>query len=1174
MKNASAKALGFFMAAMMLGSAMMPAAASAVTLAELIELFIALDIIPADKAAQARTVLTQQSPATTATSAVCPYTWTRNITKGSTGDDVMKLQQFLNSSSDTMVASTGVGSAGNETNYFGSLSVSAIAKFQDKYASEVLTPIGLTSGTGYFGTMTRAKANELCSTSAPVTTTPSTGTTVVTPVGTGLMVSKAANQPSNSLAPTGAARVPFTRINLTAGTDGAVTVNSINVERIGLGADAAFAGIVLLDENGIQLGIAKVLNSSHQTTVGEAFTIPAGVTRTMTIAGNMSTSLAARAGEVPSLAVIGVNTSAAVSGALPIAGAGHTINATLSLGSITGNVSSFDPNTSIIKEIGTTDYIFSGIRLTAGSAEKVRFHSIRFNQTGSVSSGDIANVRVMVDGNTYNTTASVDGNYYTTLFPGGIVIDKGFSKDVYVKADIIGANAAARNVVFDIDRDTDIYLTGELYGYGITVTAGSTSSASNSNSQFTTGTPFYDGSLVTISAGSATTISKSNTVAAQNISVNVPNQPLGGFETEFKGEPVTVQSMTVTMGTSSGSGTGLLTNVSIVDENGSVVAGPVDATGAGTSLSFTDSITFPVGKMVYSLKGKVASGIGNGTIYTASTNPSSDWTNVRGDITGDTITLSQGSFSMNAMTVKAAALDISVSGTPAAQTITAGVQDFTFANIQLDATQSGEDVRFSSIPLQLTTALMTPRELAGCQLFDGGLALNTSNVVNPTETSAGTTSHTFTLDQSLVIAKGSVKTLAVKCDVSTSVSDADTLRWGIAALPSITVTGITSSNDVTETVTASTGQLMTVSSGAIAVSEDATSPSYTIVAAGSTGVTAGVMKFRASNEQVTLQRVGLQLTNTASSSASDLTMVSLWAEGVKVGEATFVGSNTNATSTLTGTGLVLPKDEDMLVTVKVDLANVGSSQVGSQGALIVVDVNTNGTNTQGVGQSGTTINATGSTSMSGIRMMRTVPTLAKLAVPSTVLVTGTSVDLYRFSMTAGSGGSGIGLGTLTVNVATSTGSAVAGTTIVTNLEIRAYTDASFSSTVSGFTNGILATATAGLEAGNNEVNLSSILQVPAGTTYYFRVLGDVDLEAGTGTQSGSVTTRIAGDSGYPSLAGLMGTQTQIDGQATNDNFVWSPNATTTSSASHVDWTNGYFVSGLPSDGTDAQTISK
>jgi peptidoglycan hydrolase-like protein with peptidoglycan-binding domain len=93
--------------------------------------------------------------------AVASTPLTKNLYKGIQDEEVRSLQKFLNTSSDTIVSDTGLGSLGNETDYFGDKTKNAVARFQNKYASEILTPIGLYAGTGYVGSITRQKINSL-----------------------------------------------------------------------------------------------------------------------------------------------------------------------------------------------------------------------------------------------------------------------------------------------------------------------------------------------------------------------------------------------------------------------------------------------------------------------------------------------------------------------------------------------------------------------------------------------------------------------------------------------------------------------------------------------------------------------------------------------------------------------------------------------------------------------------------------------------------------------------------------------------------------------------------------------------------------------------------------------------------------------------------------------------
>ena len=82
----------------------------------------------------------------------------RDLYPGSQGADVRSLQQYLNSKGFTL-ASSGVGSPGNETTYYGNLTAAAVRRFQEAHFAEILSPLGYASGTGIVGPSTRGYIN-------------------------------------------------------------------------------------------------------------------------------------------------------------------------------------------------------------------------------------------------------------------------------------------------------------------------------------------------------------------------------------------------------------------------------------------------------------------------------------------------------------------------------------------------------------------------------------------------------------------------------------------------------------------------------------------------------------------------------------------------------------------------------------------------------------------------------------------------------------------------------------------------------------------------------------------------------------------------------------------------------------------------------------------------------
>lgn len=109
-------------------------------------LVICLILVPGSRIARAETSLVQQ-----------PFL--RNLRLGATGDDVNRLQEYLNNHG-APVALFGSGSPGNETQYYGPATAHAVSHFQELHADVILTPSHLTKGTGSFYTATRNFVNQ------------------------------------------------------------------------------------------------------------------------------------------------------------------------------------------------------------------------------------------------------------------------------------------------------------------------------------------------------------------------------------------------------------------------------------------------------------------------------------------------------------------------------------------------------------------------------------------------------------------------------------------------------------------------------------------------------------------------------------------------------------------------------------------------------------------------------------------------------------------------------------------------------------------------------------------------------------------------------------------------------------------------------------------------------
>ncbi|MDD3940697.1 MAG: peptidoglycan-binding domain-containing protein, partial [Candidatus Pacebacteria bacterium] len=235
------------------------------------------------------------------------YQFNTNLRVGNTGADVKALQQTLNARGFTVAAAGQAGSAGMETSYFGNATKNALIKWQDANASSVLTPWGLTSGTGFFGATSRAEMNKCA-----VGTVPTDPTNPTNPVSGSVAVSLAQIQPNNVLVQNS---VNATLVNFVFSGNG--TVVSVKLQRTGISNYDTLTNVYLYDANtGARLtDAASVLTDSTITFTNGTGLFNVAGSRAITVKGDIKDEVS---GQSVGVSLIGYtvagNAAAVVSG--------------------------------------------------------------------------------------------------------------------------------------------------------------------------------------------------------------------------------------------------------------------------------------------------------------------------------------------------------------------------------------------------------------------------------------------------------------------------------------------------------------------------------------------------------------------------------------------------------------------------------------------------------------------------------------------------------------------------------------------------------------------------------------------------------------------------------------------------------------------------------------------
>ncbi len=332
-----------------------------------------------------------------------------------------------------------------------------------------------------------------------------------------------------------------------------------------------------------------------------------------------------------------------------------------------------------------------------------------------------------------------------------------------------------------------------------------------------------------------------------------------------------------------------------------------------------------------------------------------------------------------------------------------------------------------------------------------------------------------------------------------------------------------------------------LSSGTLSASLDmATSPNFSQVAAGSTGVLLGSFKLSATNEAIDLRQVAFVLT---SGSAHDLksSTVTLWdaSTGNQIGVAVF-SSGTHATSSAIASGAFrVPANGSRTLFVRGDIAGVNiSGPVTASGDILKLSLdaaNTGISGTYAVGvSSGSTIKPTvaAAQSTAGTEILKSFPIITYNTQGGT-LAAGTNT-LLSFNIAADMHGD-VALSKLSFLV-TSKGASVSNVTFVgPNGSVGTVTQPNASGVV-----------TVSFNSTSNVAD--SIVAAGTSKTYVLRAtIGATSSNATIGVSLKGDTTLVT-----PSTAAQLSTA----------NMVWSPLSTTVSpSATAKDWFNAYGLGG-------------
>lgn len=1106
-----------------------------------------------------------QTPA--GTGACAGVTFSRNLTVGSTGSDVKCLQVILNGNASTKVAATGAGSPGNETSYFGGLTLAAVKIYQ---AANGFTPAN------QVGPLTRAKLNAALGGVVTPGNPP-----VVTPTGAGLTVMLASDNPASGTVVDGQGLAPLAKITFVNGDNAEVKVTSLKLKRTGISADSTLTNVYLFDGAKRLTDSASVsstvINFNDSTGV---FTVPAGSSKTISVLADVDGTT----GETVAVQVVAAtdvtSNASSVKGNFPVVGNLFTLAAGTNLATIymADAADAVSPSTASIDP--QNDYAIWYDSAVVGT-RAVNLQRIAFRVGGSVNrASDIRNFRLLIDGvQAGSAVANADANDYITfdLTASPVKLETG-TRVVKVLADIIGGSN--KNVYLSLRTAADVSVVDSQLGATLLL------HRVNATTAFTV----EDSGTQSINSGTLT-VTKMTTSPSGDVVDTANNVTLAKYELKAAGEKVKVESLRVSATVSVGT-VGALRNGAVY-ANGVQIGSTTDIETVGDSIDTTNEYTtYNFGSSLIVEPGSPVTLEVRADVYdNDGTNGITAGTTILITLEGAT-TLNNGYGMVSMATVDVPSSDV------AANTVTARQGGLTLSKYTAYTDQNAV-VPLSNYKLGHFTLTANTTEAVNINTIEVGLddvSAYASNLYvklgsNTTSTKATVTaSNTWSVNYSL--AAGTTVDVMVYGDVNSSAHNTGVTGMYIAGTTASSATSTT--QGTTPQVGGSTivGQTITFTTGTPTTALDGSTPINQAVAGGQS-VVAGKFKLTAQNDSYTIKELEFTVAGTAATSAVINSLT------VKDGSTVLITvpyDGANNKWDISGLNVLVAANTTKVLTVEYNLATPYTDGAGTTAATVV----TTGkaatltlsqmkvANSQGTESTPATARTANYT-----YVYKTIPTFTNVAITEqgVNLTSGAATELIKFTVKADAKGD-VSLKQIRFNTNITDGGTASAPTMNTFSFFRGSTNITSSVAIidQGGTS-IEAAATSIDENNSSDVYVVFDTEevIPAGTTYTYTLKGTPSGFMGVSTDADSIATSISQDTTPAGVAaGANATLYALDAIATTgvvqtlsatalqagtgstSHVIWSDNSAQlhdyTYTGSSFDWFNGYLIDSLPLGG--------